>query len=137
MIEGPEALDRFRSALKAVLTVPESALPPSPFKKSRPKTEARKTKPSTGESPKAGACRSAIGDSMQLYYAFVVRNCIQRSPASPLHARALEPVLQKAAGELPALSSPGPRQSGKTTLLKHVFGDKCGHFGISNGASQP
>lgn len=37
MIEGPEAFDRFRSAMKAILTVPKSALPPSPFKKWTPK----------------------------------------------------------------------------------------------------
>jgi hypothetical protein len=33
MIEGPEAYDRFKSAMKAILTVPKSAMPPSPFKK--------------------------------------------------------------------------------------------------------
>jgi hypothetical protein len=37
MIEGSEAFDRFRNAIKAILTVPKSALPPSPFKKWRPK----------------------------------------------------------------------------------------------------
>ena len=36
--------------------------------------------------------------------------------------RALEPVLRKAAAEFPAVVLTGPRQSGKTTLLKHVFG---------------
>jgi hypothetical protein len=37
MIEGPEAFDRFRDAMKAILKVPKSALPPSPFKKWKPK----------------------------------------------------------------------------------------------------
>lgn len=31
MIEGPEAFERFQQAVKAVLGVPKSALPPSPF----------------------------------------------------------------------------------------------------------
>ena len=37
MIEGPEAFTRFREAMKAILTVPKSAMPPSPFKKWVPK----------------------------------------------------------------------------------------------------
>ncbi len=31
MHEGPEAFERFQQAVKAVLRVPKSALPPSPF----------------------------------------------------------------------------------------------------------
>ena len=31
MNEGPEAFERFQQAVKAVLKVPKSALPPSPF----------------------------------------------------------------------------------------------------------
>jgi hypothetical protein len=33
MIEGPEAWERFRSAMKAIVKVPKSALPPTPFGK--------------------------------------------------------------------------------------------------------
>ena len=39
MIEGSEAWDRFRAAMKSIVTVPKSALPPSPFKQSVPKTK--------------------------------------------------------------------------------------------------
>lgn len=44
MIEGPEAFDRFRQAVKAVLTVPKSSMPPSPFgqRKKTKKPVARK-----------------------------------------------------------------------------------------------
>jgi hypothetical protein len=45
MIEGPEAFDKFRDAMKAILTVPKSALPPSPFKKWKPKKERPVPKP--------------------------------------------------------------------------------------------
>jgi len=36
--------------------------------------------------------------------------------------RSLEPVLRKAASEFPSVVLTGPRQSGKTTLLQHLFG---------------
>jgi hypothetical protein len=44
MIEGPEAFSRFRDAVKKVLTVPKSALPPSPFGKSKKQSEPPKRK---------------------------------------------------------------------------------------------
>lgn len=42
MIEGPDAFGKFRDAMKTILTVPKSALPPSPFKKWKPKKRRAK-----------------------------------------------------------------------------------------------
>lgn len=44
MIEGPEAFTRFRQAVKAVLKVPKSAMPPSPFGKSGKKRKKQGAK---------------------------------------------------------------------------------------------
>jgi len=44
--------------------------------------------------------------------------------------RTLEPVLKKAASEFPALVLTGPRQSGKTTLLQHLFGKRCHYVSL-------
>jgi predicted AAA+ superfamily ATPase len=44
--------------------------------------------------------------------------------------RSLEPVLKKAASEFPAVVLTGPRQSGKTTLLKTLFADNYGYVSL-------
>ena len=45
-------------------------------------------------------------------------------------ARSLEPVLRKAVAEFPAVVLTGPRQSGKTTLLTHLFGNDCRYVSL-------
>lgn len=45
-------------------------------------------------------------------------------PPVPYIRRSLETVLERAASEFPALVLTGPRQSGKTTLLRQLFSDR-------------
>lgn len=44
MIEGPEAWQRFQNAMKAIVKVPKSALPPSPFGKRAKQTKKPTTR---------------------------------------------------------------------------------------------
>ena len=44
MHEGPQAFERFRTAVKHILSVPKSALPPSPFKQVKTKKKKRAAK---------------------------------------------------------------------------------------------
>lgn len=44
--------------------------------------------------------------------------------------RTLEPVIRRAAREFPAVVLTGPRQAGKTTLLKRVFGKSHGYVSL-------
>jgi len=51
--------------------------------------------------------------------------------------RSLEPVLERAAAEFPGVVLTGLRQSGKTTLFKHLFGRSTATFPVSLRRSGP
>lgn len=48
----------------------------------------------------------------------------------PLKSLELEPVFKKAVSEFPAMVLTGPRQSGKTTILQHLFGGHCHYVSL-------
>jgi hypothetical protein len=52
------------------------------------------------------------------------------APARGFVPRSLEAPLRRAAREFPVVVLTGPRQSGKTTLLKHVFGSGHGYVSL-------
>jgi predicted AAA+ superfamily ATPase len=48
----------------------------------------------------------------------------------PLISRSLEPALRRAANEFPVVVLTGPRHSGKTTLVRHLFADRYGYVSL-------
>ena len=54
----------------------------------------------------------------------------------PYITRTIEPVLRTAAAEFPAVVLTGPRQAGKTTVLKRLFADSHEYVAENNPALQ-
>jgi len=50
--------------------------------------------------------------------------------------RTLEPVLRRTASTFRAIELTGPRQAGKTTLLKHLFGDTHAYVSLDDAANR-
>jgi len=46
--------------------------------------------------------------------------------------RSLEPILKKAIQQFPAVVLTGPRQAGKTTILKHLFSERYRYLSLES-----
>ena len=55
---------------------------------------------------------------------------MNNSKSSHYINRSIEPMLKKAATEFPAVVLTGPRQAGKTTSLRHLFGERCRYVSL-------
>jgi predicted AAA+ superfamily ATPase len=64
-------------------------------------------------------------------YAFKLHKCKKQIGIAWRYLkRSLEPVLHRAAAEFPGVVLTGLRQSGKTTLFKHLFGETHGFVSL-------